>query len=105
MTEDRPLELEAPADSQTWTERIEVAGEELIGLVKRLIEDATVTRLVIRKETGETMVEVPVAVGGAVAGALTLFAPVLAALGAMASLVAKVQVDIVRKVKDESGET
>ena len=86
---------------KTIIEEIEVASADLVDRVKGWIEDATVSKIIIRKENGDTMLEVPVAVGGAAAGVLTLFAPVLAAIGAMAALVAKVKVDIVREPGDK----
>ena len=90
-------------DRKTFIEEIEVASADLVDQVKGWIEDATVSKVIIRKENGDTMLEVPVAVGGAAAGVLTLFAPVLAAIGAMAALVAKVKVDIVREPGDKDG--
>ena len=88
---------------RTWTEEIEIAGSELVDRVKEWIEDSSATRLIIRKPNGEILMEVPIAAGVAVGGAVTLFAPVLVALGAMAALLAHVKVEIVRE-KDEDDE-
>ncbi len=88
---------------RTWTEEFEVAGSELVDRVKEWIEDSTATRLIIRKPNGDVMMEVPIAAGVAVGGAVTLFAPILAAVGAMAALLAQFKVEIVREkpVDDE----
>ena len=91
---------EEPKKKRTWTEEIEVAGSELVDRVKELIEDSSATRLIIRKPNGDVLMEVPIVAGGAVGGALVLFAPILAAIGAMAALLAQVKVEIVRE-KDE----
>ena len=85
----------------TITERLTVAGTELVGYVKGLIQKGNIRRLIIRKPDGDVLLAVPLTAGIAVGGALTLIAPVLAALGAMAALVAKVEVDIVRR--DDEG--
>jgi hypothetical protein len=77
-------------------ERITVSGGDLVDKVKRLIEEGNVRRLVIRKPSGDVLMEVPLTAGVAVSGAVTIMAPVLAAIGAVAALVAKVQVEIVR---------
>ena len=50
----------------------------------------------VRRPTGESLVEIPLNVGLGVAGLLTLMAPVLAALGAMAALVAQFRIEIQR---------
>ncbi len=102
MSEDSKTGKSSDAGGRkTFIEEMEVASADLVDRVKGWIEDATVTKVIIRKENGETMLEVPVAVGGAAAGVFTLFAPVLAAIGAMAALVAKVKVDIVREPGDK----
>ena len=77
-------------------ERVTVAGGEMVDYVKQLIKDGNVRRLIIRKPSGVTLIEVPLTAGVAVGGALTLFTPVLAAIGAMAGLLAKFEIDIVR---------
>jgi len=82
--------------ASTSRERITIAGNELVDNVKRLIEEGNVRRLIIRKPDGDVLIEIPLTAGIAVSGALALMAPVFAALGAMAALVAKVQVEIVR---------
>jgi hypothetical protein len=78
------------------TERVSVAGGELVDFVKGLIADGNVRRLVIRRPSGEALIDVPLTAGVAVGGALTLLAPVIAAIGAMAALIAKFEVDVER---------
>ena len=91
---------EEPKKKRTWTEEIEVTGNELVDRVKEWIEDSSATKLIIRKPNGVVLMEVPIVAGAAVGGAVTLFAPVLAAIGAMAALLAQFKVEIIRE-KDE----
>jgi len=86
------------------TEEVTLAGSELVDYVKKLIAEGKVRRLIIRKPDGDVLLEVPLTAGIAVSGAVTLMAPVLAALGALAALVAKVRVDIVRADDDGDSE-
>jgi hypothetical protein len=83
--------------ARSWTEHLEIAGGQLVDRVKELIAEGNVRRLIIRHE-GRIMLEIPLTVA-TTAGAATipLLAPVLAALGAVAALVAHVQVEIVRE--------
>lgn len=83
-------------DDRRRREEIEVGAEDLVDRVKGWIADASVRRVIIRKGDGHTLLEVPVTVGATAAGALVLFAPVLAAIGALAGLVANFRVEIVR---------
>lgn len=78
-------------------ERVAIAGADLMDYIKDLIAQGNVRRLVVRKPSGDLLLEVPLTAGIAVGGALILVAPVLAALAAVAALVAKVEVDIVRR--------
>lgn len=86
-------------EDQTWTEEFEVAGSELVERIKELIHQGNVRRLIIRKPNDEVLIEIPLTAGVAVGSALTIFTPVLAAVGAMAALVANVKVQIVREEK------
>ena len=81
---------------QLVTEEVTLAGNQLVEYVKNVISAGNVRRLIIHKSSGEVLLEVPLTAGLAVGGALTAMAPILAALGAMAALLAKVRVEIVR---------
>ena len=86
-------------EERTWIEEIEVAGSELVERVKVLISEGNVRRLIIKKPDGSLLMEIPLTAGVAVGGVFTVVAPVLAALGAMAALLTKVKVEIVRADK------
>jgi len=94
--EPREVERASVEDEHTWTEQIEIAGSELVDRTKELIEEGNVRRLIIRNPDDEKLLEVPLTTGVVVGGAFTLLAPILAALGAMAALLARVKVEIVR---------
>ncbi|MBK5941784.1 DUF4342 domain-containing protein [Halochromatium roseum] len=84
------------------SERVTVAGSELVDYVKQLVAEGNVRRLIIRKPGGATLLEIPLTAGVAVGGALTLLAPIIAALAAMAALITKFEIDIQRS--DEQNE-
>ncbi len=82
---------------RTWSEEIEIAAGELVDRVKTLVQEGNIRRLIIRKPNGDIIMEIPLTAGVAVGGTVTLLAPLLAALGAMAALLAQVKVEIVRE--------
>ena len=90
-------------EEHTWIEEIEIAGSELVERVKELVREGNVRRLIIHNSSGELLMEIPLTAGVAVGGVVTIIAPLLAALGAMAALLAKVKVEIVR-IKEEDKE-
>ena len=92
----RRIDHSTAEDEHSWTEQIEITGSELVDRTKELIEEGNVRRLIIRNQSDEVLLEVPLTTGVAVGGVLTLIAPVLAALGAMAALLTHVKVEIVR---------
>src|SRR5579863_4587343 len=69
----------------TFFEEIKVLGNELVDKVKALIHEGNVRRIIIKDEHGHTFVEIPVTV--AAVGAV--FAPILAAVAALATMAAK----------------
>lgn len=66
-------------------EEFKVSGEDLVRKIKELVAAGNARRIIIKNETGETLVEIPLTVGAI--GALLV--PVLAAVGAIAALVTK----------------
>jgi len=87
---------EQKPEERTWIEEIEVAGSQLVDRVKDLVKEGNVRRLIIHNQAGETLLEIPLTAGVVVGGALTVVYPLLAALGALAALVARIKIEIVR---------
>lgn len=86
---------------RNWTEELEIAASELVDRVKALIAEGNVRRLIIRKPSGEVLIEIPLTAGVAVGGAFTIIAPILAALGAMAALLVKVKIEVIRTTEED----
>ena len=91
-----------PKAGRTWTEEIEVLGQELVAEVKRLVAEGNVRRLIVRTTEGHVLIELPLTTGVAVGGVVTLMAPVLAALGALAALLTHAKIEVVRTDKPET---
>ena len=85
--------------SKEFVEQIEVAGDQLVGKVKELFSDASTKRIVIHTQDGKELLSVPMNVGVVGGGLVTLAAPLLAALGAVAALVTQVRIDVVREAE------
>ncbi len=66
------------------TEDFKVKGEHLLKKVKELIREGNVRKIIIKDKKGKVVIEFPVTIG--VVG--IALAPVLAAVGAMAALLA-----------------
>jgi hypothetical protein len=81
-----------PVRLTEW-EEFQVSADDLVGRVKELIAEGNVSRLIVRNERGDTLLEIPVTVG--VLGAL--FAPYLAALGAIAALATRCTIAVERR--------
>jgi len=83
--------------NRTWTEEIEIAGGQVIERVKGLIAEGNVRELRVKAAGGQVIFETPVTVGVLAGGAVALAAPWLAILGAIAALVARVKIEVVRE--------
>lgn len=80
-------------DNMSTSNEFRVKGEELLKKIKQLIHEGNVSRIIIKDDKGRTYLEIPVTIG--VVGAI--FAPVLAAVGALAALAANFTIVVVRK--------
>lgn len=89
-----------------WVEEIEVAGSDLVDRVKDLVQEGNVRRLIIRNANNDVLIEVPLTPAVVVGGVATIVNPILAALGALAALIAKLKIEVVRIDEiDEDAET
>jgi len=93
------MDEETKKTERTWTEEIEVTGAELIERIKELVNAGNVRRVILRTPDNKLLLEIPLTAGAVAGGVVVLVAPVLAALGAMAALLAKVKVQVVRTDK------
>lgn len=71
----------------------EVLPDDLISKVKELIRKGNVTKIIVKNERDETLLEIPVTVG--LIG--TLLAPWVAALGVIAALATKCKIIVEEK--------
>lgn len=74
-------------------EEFSVKSEELIEKVKELLHEGNVTRIIVKDEKGNLLLEIPATVG--VIGAILV--PWLAALGAIAALATNCTLTVIRK--------
>jgi len=76
-------------------ETFRVNGEELLKKFKELVREGNVRRISIKDKAGKTIVDIPLTIG--VVG--VVLAPVFAAVGAIAALVAECTISVEREVK------
>ncbi len=92
MTDPQTPTEEKPGKKDTF-EEIKVEGDKLVAKVKEIVKEGHAKRIIIKDEEGKVLMEIPLTFG--VVGAL--FAPTLAALGAIAALVADCTITIEKK--------
>jgi len=76
---------------RTWWETIKGEGSELLGKLKKLVHEGNIRRVVV-KQGDRTVAEFPLTAG--VVG--TVFAPVLAAIGAIVALLNDCSIEVER---------
>jgi DNA-binding Lrp family transcriptional regulator len=90
------IEVEVEVETEVGeeaSEEYEVRGEDLLSRVKELVREGNIRRITIRSEQGNTLIEIPLAIG--VVGAMLL--PVWASVGAMAALVTNCRIAVERR--------
>ena len=85
---------------ETFKESFKVAGGQLLDMVKKIVHEGNVRRVVIKQET-RVIAEFPLTVG--VIG--TVLAPMLAAIGAIAAFMNECTIEVERVVPDSATKT
>jgi len=91
-------------DKKTFTEEIEIAGNQLVERVKDLVEEGNVRQLRIKSADDQVYLELPLTIGVIAGGAVALAAPWLAVLGAFAAIVVKAKIEVVREIEADEVE-
>ena len=79
----------------TKKESFNINGEELLNKVKELLKEGNIRKISIHDKEGKELMSFPLTIG--VVG--VLFAPVLAAVGALAALIGECKLTVEREVK------
>ena len=79
--------------AKVTTEEYSVSSDDLIERVKELLHEGNITRIIVKNEKGETLLEIPAAVG--VIGVVLV--PWLAALGAIAAIATNCKIVVERR--------
>ena len=79
-----------------FVEKIEIAGDQLVSKINELISDVNARRVIIKDQRGRELLALPLNVSVVAGGVLTLASPVLAAVGALAALAARVHLEVER---------
>ncbi len=82
--------------TKTTQEEFKVNGEELLGHVKKIIDEGNVRRIIIKNKDGKQLMELPLTIGVVSA----MIAPVLAAVGALAALVTECSIIVEREIDE-----
>lgn len=82
---------------KTFTEEIEVSGQQLLGEINRLIAEGNVHKLNVKTGDGEVFLSIPLTAGVVGGGLVVLSAPWLAMIAGVAGLVTKIKLEVIRK--------
>lgn len=82
----------------SFKETFSINGEQLLQKIKELIKDGNVTKISISDKNDKEIMSFPVNVG--LLG--LVFAPIFAAIGALAALVTDCKITVERKTREES---
>lgn len=80
-----------------FTEEVQTTGEKLVDEVKRLVEEGNVRKIRIVTDDGNVLLEIPLTAGVVVGGVAVIAAPLLAVLGTLAGIFAKVKLQVIRE--------
>jgi hypothetical protein len=81
-------------------DEFEVAGENLLAKVREVIHEGNVRRIILKREDGSTLIELPMNAGLAVTVLTAALAPALVAVGALAAVVSHVTLVVEREDAD-----
>lgn len=82
----------------SFKETFSINGEQLLKKVKEIVAEGNVTKISIADKSGKEIMSFPVTLG--IIG--VVFAPIFAAVGALAALLTECKITVERKDKDQN---
>lgn len=84
---------DASAEASAKVEEFHVSGDEIMKKVREIINAGNARKIIIKNETGDSIIEIPLTIGAVGA----ILAPALAAVGAITALVTKCNIIVEKK--------
>lgn len=91
----KEVEIVESDDNTEKSETFRINGDDLLAKVKELIKEGNVRRIILSHD-GKKLLEIPVTAGAVGVTVAAVISPVLVAVGAIAAVVAQVEVTVVR---------
>ncbi len=89
-------------EAESWTEEFVAAGEDLVNMVKQLVHETAVRRIVIKNEARDIHLSVPLAIGLPGLAYGIVMAPFFAALTFVATLMIDCTITVERVAEKEA---
>jgi len=81
------------SEEENLREEYSVSSEDLVRKIKEIIREGNVTKIIVKNERGESLLEIPVTVG--ILGILAT--PLITTLGIIAAVMSKCRIVVERK--------
>lgn len=91
-----------PEEGESWTEEFVAAGEDVINMVKGLMHETAVRRIVVKNEARNIHLSIPLALGVPGIAAGIMMAPFYAALALIAALMVDCTITVERVAEKET---
>ena len=88
-------------EKRTFVEEVEIAGNKLVEYIKELLAESNTRRVIIKNPDGDELMSIPLTFSVVAGGLITFSAPLLAAVGALAALVSRVKLEVIREEDKE----
>jgi hypothetical protein len=86
-----------PEEKQNWTEQIKSGASGLRDRAEDLIEEGNERRVTVHNDRGDVLMDVPLNPTVIIVGVVALINPVIAVLAVLASLLAHLKIEVVRR--------
>ncbi|MCP4419795.1 MAG: DUF4342 domain-containing protein [Chloroflexi bacterium] len=103
FAEEVVIEMEdLPEEGESWTEEFVAAGEDVVKMVKQLVHETAVRRVVVKNEERNIHLSIPLALGVPGIAAGIMMAPFFAALALIAALMVDCTITVERVAEKEA---
>ena len=84
------------SNSITWIETLEITSNEILDVLKKLLHQGNVRKLILKRDNGDVLIDIPLTAGLMLGLATVIISRHLATLGLLAGVVSRIKIEVER---------
>lgn len=84
------------SNNVTWIETLEITSNEILDVLKKLLHQGNIRKLILKRDNGDVLIDIPLTAGLMLGLATVIISRPLATLGLLAGVISRIKIEVER---------